>query len=129
MSDPVISGDPLLDWWKARQPRERRAALIVLGFLAVLSLLPGLLWSRCGIAGCPNVHKLTAYQPGGAPRLLDRRGQVFATLAPVEGQIVRLDVVPGHVQEAFIAVEDQRFLQHHGVDWRRVWGAVLANLR
>jgi penicillin-binding protein 1A len=129
VSDPAISGDPLLDWWKARPPRQRRAAIAVLGVCAVLSLLPGLVWSRCGLGGCPNVHKLTAYQPGGAPRLLDRRGQVFATLAPVEGQIVRLDAVPKHVQDAFIAVEDQRFYQHHGVDWRRVWGALRANLR
>jgi len=97
--------------------------------VVVLSLVPGFLWSRCGLAGCPNVHRLTAYQPGGAPQLLDRTGKIFATLAPVEGQIVRLEAVPPVVQQAFLAVEDQRFLQHRGVDWRRVWGALWANLR
>lgn len=28
----------------------------------------------------------------------------------------RIDEIPGHLQEAFIAVEDERFFQHHGVD-------------
>ena len=30
---------------------------------------------------------------------------------------------------AFIAIEDKRFLEHHGVDYRRVMGALVANLR
>ena len=117
------------DWWASLSPRRRLLAVALAAILVALSLVPGILWSRCGLEGCPNVHRLTAYQPGGAPRLLDRSGQVFATLAPVEGQVVRLDAVPKAVQQAFLAVEDQRFLEHHGVDWRRVWGAVWANLR
>ena len=117
------------DWWASLPPRRRHLAIALAATLVVLSFVPGILWTRCGLGGCPNVHRLTAYQPGGAPRLLDRSGQVFATLAPVEGQVVRLSAVPPPVQQAFLAVEDQRFLQHHGVDWRRVWGALWANLR
>ncbi len=126
---PSAPWPPLADWWGALPPRRRHLALALAATLVVLSFVPGILWIRCGLGGCPNVHRLTAYQPGGAPRLLDRNGQVFATLAPVEGQVVRLDAVPPPVQQAFLAVEDQRFLQHHGVDWRRVWGALWANLR
>ena len=33
----------------------------------------GLVWFRCGLAGCPNVGRLRAYQPGKASRLLDRQ--------------------------------------------------------
>jgi 1A family penicillin-binding protein len=117
------------DWWASLPPGRRRLAIAVASVLVLLSFLPGMLWNRCGLGGCPNVHRLAAYQPGGAPRLLDRNGQVFATLAPVEGQVVRLDAVPKPVQQAFIAVEDQRFLEHRGVDWPRVWGAAWANLR
>ena len=120
---------PLADWWQALPPRRRYFAIASAATFVLLSFVPGILWVRCGLGGCPNVHRLTAYQPGGAPRLLDRNGQVFATLAPAEGQVVRLDAVPLSVQQAFLAVEDQRFLQHHGVDWRRVWGALWANLR
>jgi penicillin-binding protein 1A len=98
-------------------------ALVLALFIFVFS------WERCFFDGCPDVASLTAYQPGGAPVLLDRNGEVFAELTPVERQMVPLSSLPAHVPQAFMAVEDQRFREHHGVDLRRVGGAVLANLR
>ena len=98
-------------------------ALVLALFIFVFS------WERCFFDGCPDVASLTAYQPGGAPVLLDRHGEVFAELTPVERQIVPLSSLPAHVPQAFLAVEDQRFREHRGVDLRRVGGAILANLR
>lgn len=43
--------------------------------------------------------------------------------------LVRLGVVPPALIAAVIAVEDRRFEEHHGVDLRRIAGAVVANLR
>jgi penicillin-binding protein 1A len=86
-------------------------------------------WERCFFDGCPDVASLAAYQPGGAPVLLDRHGEPFADLTPVEQRIVPLSSLPSHVAQAFIAVEDQRFQEHHGIDLRRVGGALLNNLR
>jgi penicillin-binding protein 1A len=87
------------------------------------------LYSNCGLDGCPDVRTLSAYQPGGAPVLLDRNGNRFADLAPYERVVIALDSLPEHVAEAFIAVEDRRFWKHDGVDWHRVVGAALANIR
>jgi 1A family penicillin-binding protein len=87
------------------------------------------LYANCGLGGCPDVGQLTAYQPGGAPMLLDRHGEKFADLAPYERVVVSLDSLPEHVPNAFIAVEDRRFWEHGGIDWRRVPGAVVANVR
>ena len=111
--------------WRERRP------LVVAGAAsaAVVLALTGLFWGRCGLDGCPNVDRLRAYQPGKASRLLDRHGRVFADLRPVEGATVPLRLIPRHVRDAFLAVEDQRFYAHDGVDWRRVAGAALANLR
>jgi penicillin-binding protein 1A len=86
-------------------------------------------WQRCGIAGCPNVARLASYQPGGASVLLDRRGEPFADLRPVEHAVVEIESLPKYVPAAFVAVEDKRFYHHNGVDWRRVAGAFLANLK
>jgi 1A family penicillin-binding protein len=95
-----------------------------------IGLVVGLvLFANCGTGGCPDVRVLTAYQPGGAPVLLDRHGEWFADLAPYERVVIELDSLPPHVAHAFIAVEDRRFWEHRGVDWRRVPGAFLANLR
>ena len=43
--------------------------------------------------------------------------------------LVEIEEVPPHLVDAIFAVEDQRFTAHHGVDLRRVLGAVWANLR
>ena len=87
-----------------------------------------LLWITCGLQGCPDPADLGAYQPGGAPVLLDRHGEPFADLHPLETRTIALDSLPDHVPAAFIAAEDQRFRSHRGVDWRRVVGAGLRNL-
>jgi len=100
-----------------------------IGGVALLLLIMGVLWQRCGVRGCPNVDRLAAYQPGGASVLLDAAGRPFADLSPIAHEIVPLDSLPPHVPAAFIAVEDRRFFQHNGVDVQRVAGAVIANVR
>jgi penicillin-binding protein 1A len=42
---------------------------------------------------------------------------------------VGLDSLPKHVGDAFVAVEDKRFWKHGGVDWRRVLGALVSNVK
>ena len=99
--------------------------MVALGFAVLLWLL----WQRCGLSGCPNVEGLAAYQPGGASVLLDRDGEEFATLAPIDHAVIELEDLPEHVPAAFVAVEDKRFYEHSGVDLRRVVGALLANVK
>ena len=43
--------------------------------------------------------------------------------------LVRLSEVPEHLLGAILAVEDRRFETHHGIDPRRIVGALIANLR
>jgi penicillin-binding protein 1B len=44
-------------------------------------------------------------------------------------ELVSLGEVPRHLIEAVLAVEDQRFESHRGIDLRRIAGALVANLR
>lgn len=116
---------PTLAWLRRHAPSRR--VVLVLGAVGLVA--GSVLWRRCGVAGCPDVDFLRAWQPGGAPVLLDMNGQRFADLAPMEYQVVSLDSLPAYVPAAFVAVEDRRFYRHHGVDWRRVLGAAWADLR
>lgn len=43
--------------------------------------------------------------------------------------LVKLANLPAHLAHAVLAVEDQRFYEHLGLDPRRIGGALLANLR
>ncbi len=96
---------------------------------AVLLFLGWVGWRTCGLQGCPNVEVLAAYQPGNAPVILDRTGNEVARLSPVARELVSLESLPGDVAEAFIAVEDRRFYDHGGVDIRRAFGSLLANVK
>ena len=106
----------------------RRARQVLVGMLTI-TFLTWLMWRRCGISGCPNVQRLSSYQPGGASILLDSDGKRFADLSPGQHAMVRLDSLPAYVPAAFVAVEDKRFYRHHGVDYRRVGGAFIANVK
>ncbi len=114
-------------WRDLKQQGPRPLALFLAMVWAVV-LFFGFSWSRCFFSTCPDVGKLAAFQPGGAPLLLDRNGEVFADLAPAERLVVPLSSLPGQVAQAFLAVEDKRFYEHRGVDWTRVGGAILADL-
>lgn len=51
--------------------------------------------------------------------------EVYETLeGDVNRQWVSLSEIPEDLQKAVVAIEDQRFYSHHGVDWRRTLGAV-----
>jgi len=44
-------------------------------------------------------------------------------------ELARVGAVPRHLVDAVLAVEDQRFEVHGGIDWLRVLGAAWANVR
>jgi len=115
----------LSERWHRAHPVWRGVAIGV----PMLAILLAVAWSRCFFAGCPDVHRLATYRPGGASVLLDRDGKPFADLAPVEGELVKLSTLPRYVGEAFVAVEDQRFREHGAIDVRRVLGALWNDVR
>ena len=107
-----------------------RFLLLLGGGLLVLGLgVLWVLWARCGLEGCPDVTRLRGYVPDEASVLLDRNGDELGQLYRVNRVVVPLDSLPPYIPDAFIAVEDQRFWTHDGVDWYRVLGAAWANLR
>ena len=113
-------------------PRRRRFRMLaaVAGSIALVGLLSfGVTWQTCGLGGCPDVAEIAAMRPGGAPVLVDRSGEVFGDLSRSRRRLVRLSEIPDSVADAFLAVEDKRFFEHEGIDWRRVGGAAFANVR
>lgn len=110
----------------------KRSVRWLLAAVAVLLLAVGVgrvLWERCGLRGCPPVDRLDRYFPDNASLLVDRDGVEVARLYAVQREIAPLDSLPAYVPQAFVAIEDQRFREHDGIDWRRALGAVWANLR
>ncbi|MEX2609393.1 MAG: PBP1A family penicillin-binding protein [Gemmatimonadota bacterium] len=82
-----------------------------------------------GTRDCPPVSRFATYRPPEATRILALDGSRLADLSPYRRIVVELDEVPRAVSGGFVAVEDRRFFQHGGVDYRAVPRAVVANLK
>ncbi|KXZ39393.1 penicillin-binding protein 1A [Alkalithermobacter thermoalcaliphilus JW-YL-7 = DSM 7308] len=62
--------------------------------------------------------------------IFDKDGNLVETIHGSDYRdIVTLDRIPKHLQNAFIAIEDERFYKHRGIDIRRIFGAAIHNLR
>lgn len=69
-------------------------------------------------------------RPPASSLVYDSDGNEIATIHAAENRMpVKLDQVPQNLQDAFVAVEDNRFYDHIGVDPRGIARAIWANLR
>jgi penicillin-binding protein 1A len=62
--------------------------------------------------------------------ILDKNGNTVSDpLYEDNKTYIKLSDIPTHVINAFIAVEDKRFFSHNGVDYYRIVGAAINNLK
>ncbi len=70
-----------------------------------------------------------AFRLAQSSKIYDTDGDVITTLHKTENRtIIPLGRVPKHTRRAVIAIEDERFYQHEGVDIRAIGRALLANV-
>jgi penicillin-binding protein 1A len=100
--------------------RRWQAALLVLSLLLV-SAAAGVYFGPASLGSTPELQ--TAF-------LFDREGRPLGQIQAEENRVVvPLSSIPKNVRNAFIAVEDQRFWSHPGIDPIAIMRAVVANLR
>ena len=62
--------------------------------------------------------------------IYDKNGIETAAMYNMQNRVyIDIDDVPDHVKNAFIAVEDTRFYDHCGVDFKRIIGAFIEDLK
>lgn len=117
--------------FRSRHPRLIRWALLTGTF--TLSFLAGLAYAGwalvCRAGQCPAVEELDAYQPRQTSKLYAADGRFIAELGLERRTLMRFADMPPVLRDAFVVTEDKRFWEHGGVDWYRVPGAVLTNVR
>ncbi len=94
--------------------------------LLVVSLL---WWNVCRDGTCPSVDVLDQYIPQQTSKIYAADGRIIGELGLERRTLLTLDDVPPSVRDAFLFTEDKRFYQHGGIDYRRVVGAMLKNIR
>lgn len=67
--------------------------------------------------------------PDAASQFYDINGNaVYTTLSEERRIPVTIDKIPKHTQQAFIAIEDNRFYEHSGIDYRGTLRALVSTL-
>ena len=108
----------------ARFLRLLRRALYLFAGLALLGVI------AIGVAywlispRLPDVQELRNVQLQVPLSIYTRDGKLMALIGETRRFPVKIEQVPEHVREAFIAIEDARFYEHPGVDWRGISRAV-----
>ena len=110
------------------------AFFLVIVFCAVMLTSSFVIYATQGIDATLDLEMLTANQ-GRTTKLYYYDGDGNAVelenerLHGAENRIwIPLSEIPKDVQNAFIAIEDHRFYEHQGVDFRRTSGAILGFL-
>ncbi|TXK62520.1 penicillin-binding protein 1A [Alkalisalibacterium limincola] len=97
--------------------------------------LLGLLVVCLGVAGVgvlywliaprlPDVHTLRTIELQVPMSVYDSEGRMIAQFGETRRYPVSIEEVPAQVRQAFIAIEDARFYEHPGIDWRGITRAV-----
>lgn len=75
-----------------------------------------------------DISKITAAPQTG--RMYDNAGELITKIQGAENRVViPLERIPVLTRQVFLAAEDLRFYNHHGIDFVRLFGALAANLR
>ena len=88
-----------------------------LGLLAIIAL--GVLYWLIA-PRLPDVQELRNVELQVPLSIHSRDGKLIALIGETRRFPVRIEQVPRHVKQAFIAIEDARFYDHPGVDWRGI---------
>ena len=119
----------------ANDNEKRKKRNIVLAVIAVLAILAtiGYFQTRYYLMdGLPDLpDKSTMWEMNLEPNLtiLDKDGQIIGHRGPFLGEPMKLNDMPDYVSNAFLAIEDERFYEHEGVDNRAILRAMFENTK
>jgi len=116
-------GDGAEEQEQRSKPRLKklRALLVILG-LSVLALISWIFGIMMAVAqDLPNLENRAQFERAENSVVYDRDGTRLATLTNNEGRIlVESEEIAPVMKEAVVAIEDQRFYDHRGVDFQGI---------
>lgn len=123
---------------KTKKNKNKNRVLSVLRFIILFILIAGFI--AAGIVG-GYVLAIIKTAPEIDPTnindflnqnsyILDQEGNIIEKVLAVENRTsVSLDQIPENLQYAFISIEDERFIDHIGVDFRGILGALVEDIK
>ena len=100
---------------------------LVICFICLVIMGASVLYGFSSLFAPPNMDETLI--PDAASQFYDINGNVIYTTLSEERRVpVTIDKIPKHVQKAFIAIEDNRFYEHSGIDYRGTARALVSTL-
>lgn len=112
-----------------KSPKKNSGTRILTVFAVILAVM--IAGVGCGFltATLNTKQDLEDVRPAASSHIYDINGNELANVHAEQNRVpVKITQVPEHLKDAFIAVEDVRFYDHHGVDPKGIVRAVFANL-
>ncbi|SFD26021.1 penicillin-binding protein 1A [Massilia yuzhufengensis] len=110
------------------RPRFEQALLIGLWAMAA-GLVALFLYLVILVPLTPGIDDLRQASTARPTVILSADGKELGTFEKGLQERVKLSQVSPHVVKALISTEDHRFYDHHGVDFKRIGGALIATLK
>lgn len=100
--------------------------VFIILFAVILLLCLGFgIWVAC-VTSDASLKKSLLPTANAQPVFYDKYGkEILIENTPA----LSPDDIPKSLSDAFVAIEDKRFYEHKGVDYRRVFGALISNLK
>jgi penicillin-binding protein 1A len=103
--------------------------IITLFGMFILSVEVGSTMAK-GASALPDIRVLENWHPNESTRIYDRHGNLVANIHGDEDRVVvPLSDISPNIQRAVMAIEDNRFYHHSGVDIRGTVRALVQNLK
>ncbi len=121
----------------SKSPRKPRKRFSFLRFLVLLFLAGSCFGGGMAYWGYREFEKdlperwsaLVDYHPNRASRVYSAEGELIGEFFLEKRVVVPYEKIPKHVAQAFVAAEDNRFFEHHGIDPMGILRASFANLK
>src|SRR5947207_625449 len=120
-----------------RDQKTRKKPFSFIRFFILLFLVGGVFGAGLGYWGYKQFEKdlpdrwsaLTDYKPSRASRVFSSEGELIGEFYLQKRIVLPYDQIPRHVMQSFVAAEDNRFFDHHGIDPMGILRASFANLK
>ncbi|VDG19740.1 transglycosylase domain-containing protein [Lactiplantibacillus mudanjiangensis] len=105
-----------------------RRIILTLVALFVVGVLAGVGLFFYYAQSSPTVTE-SSLKSENSTKVYDSNGTLIANLGTATREYVKSDNIPTTLKNAVVSIEDKRFYQHKGVDYYRIIGAALGNLK
>jgi penicillin-binding protein 1A len=106
---------------------KRHAFILLLSLSALLGVAGGYVFFT--LSDLPRVDSLEEYTPAESSKVYSADKQLIAEYYLERRTFIPYYRIPEHVKKAFISIEDVRFYDHHGIDFKRIMGALYQDIR